>query len=179
MTITAATLAALYKPCANAACGQPVHRNSKACKHCGAPPPWLAAQAEAQSRVAAPPAEPTPAPAVLKQQPLVIPQNVEFAESTASNLKFAESTASNLTIVKLPPPAFEPHVVMKDFSFLFGDVFGAFKKGQVLYDFQTITKLKTANQPIAPASEVDGLVCCPCGCNHMFLIPERARGKVA
>jgi hypothetical protein len=128
MTVTAATLAALYKPCRNATCASPVHIQSKACKMCGAPSPWQATDAE-------PPATP-----------------VKEAAMPGREL---------ITVQVLPPPAFEPHVVMADCKMMLGDVLGAFHRGQVLNDFQTILKLKSAGMPIVPASDAHAVVCCP------------------
>jgi hypothetical protein len=159
----------LYRDCLK--CGNPVHNHSKACKLCGEASPWtVEGVATTQKPVADAPNAPgavTP-PHATQSVPAAIIGG--FGKSTAEGIEIVKDGA----VIKQTIAPFEPHVVMKDFNHQFGDVLGVFKAGQVISDFQTVTKLKLAGQPITPASEVDGLACCP-KCNEMF-IPRKIGG---
>lgn len=245
-----------------AACGNPVHHMSKACKLCGAASPWRVEAVTAPDGAAQAPAAVAPQgsppvaadPNTIETQAKVLgalkasavsgasppgasllakdgsplppnPASVDpisgapgwgtgakalpstrktpgpvAAKPSASQPVSAKPPQAPPPVVQVQPPApvaplaavaqsepeglkvvqFEPHVVMADFKHMFGDVLGVFKTGQVLHDFQTITKVKLAGHPISPASQVENLAHCPCGCNHLFIFkPLSIRNRVA
>lgn len=167
---------ALYKDCAS--CKNPVHKQSKTCKLCGAQSPWAA---QAVNPVAAPePAPPgataagnttadlrggqgdPPAPtekSSTDKAPSKQPVSAPVDESKPAAPKVVHLAAASADL--------EPRVVVQHFTHQFGEVLGVFKAGDVITDYQTILKLEAAYQPIVRASEVAGVACCP-GCGKVF-----------
>lgn len=173
-----------YKDCPG--CKNPVHHMSKACKLCGAPSPWAKGEAVGAEPPAGegskPAAASPPGPAASPAGGPTIKSLTEPA--TAADIEALKPLIEKVVAAVGVPPGkanvvgFEPYVVMQSFTHQFGDVLGVFKKGDVVSDFQTVAKLKAAGQPIAPASQVDNIACCP-DCQKLFIPWSASRGKVA
>lgn len=84
------------------------------------------------------------------------------ADSAVKNLGLPEVTTQS------ERPEFRPHVVLRNFEQIVGDVMVRLKAQQVLTDFNLIKRLLDARAPIVEVGKEKDVCVCP-SCTHIFI----------
>lgn len=64
-------------------------------------------------------------------------------------------------------PEFQPHIVLRNFEQIVGDVMIRLKKGRILTDFNLVKRLIDAKAPIIEVGKESSVCVCP-GCGHVY-----------
>lgn len=152
-----------FKPCTS--CGNKVHNRQKTCKSCGAISPWTAAEQGIANR--------GPAPQAAK-----VAKAEKAPAQTLSGQPIAKVVELNAPQPEIVINGLAPHVVIKDFQQVVGDVLIGLKARKILTDQRLIAALLAAGAPIVPVGSDTNMIVCPC-CKHVFIQAKGAGKAVA
>lgn len=84
------------------------------------------------------------------------------ADSAVKNLGLPEITTHS------DRPEFRPHIVLRKFEQIVGDVMVKLEEGKVLTDFNLVKRLLDAHAPIIEVGKEKDVCVCP-SCSHIFI----------